>query len=99
VLGFLGWLRRCSIMLSTSLVFWTHVLLNYFHFTRRDGIPFPVAAWRFFSYNFISPGPLRRIQIPWLKYFSPWFHPWDHDNRAHVERWKVAYAASGQPPP
>jgi predicted metal-dependent hydrolase len=97
--GFIGWLRRCAVMLSTSLVFWTHVLLNYFHFTRQDGIPFPTAAWRFIRYSFISPGPLRRIQIPWLKYFSPWFHPWNHDNRTHVERWKAAYAASGQPPP
>lgn len=97
--GFLGWLRRCAIMLSTSVIFWTHTLLNYFHFTRRDGIPFPTAAWRFFYNGFITPGPLRRIQIPWLRYFSPGFHPWNHDNRGQVERWKAAYAASGQPPP
>lgn len=96
--GFVGWLRRCLLMLSTSVAFWIHTLMNYFHFTRRDGIPFLTALWRFFYNGFVTPGPLRRIQIPWLRYFSPWFHPWNHDNRAHVERWKAAYLASGQPP-
>ena len=97
--GFGGWLRRCLIMLSTTVLFWTHTLMNYFHLTRRDGIGFWKAAWLYFKYGFIDPGPLRRIQLPWLRYFLPRFHPWDHDNRGHVERWKAAYAASGEPPP
>lgn len=96
--GLIGYLRRCFIMLNTTVLFWTHTLLNYFYFTRRDGIGFWKAAWLFFKYGFINPGPLRRIQIPWLAYFLPGFHPWKHDNRQHVERWKAAYAASGQPP-
>jgi predicted metal-dependent hydrolase len=85
-------------MLSATLIFWIHTLLNYFHFTRRDGIGFWRAAWRFLYSGFVNPGPLRQIQIPWLTYFSPRFHPWKHDNRRHVERWKAAYAANGLPP-
>jgi uncharacterized protein len=96
--GVLGWLRRSTIMLSTSLIFWTHTLMNYFYFTRRDGIPFLTALGHFLHDGFVTPGTLRQIQIPWLRYFSPWFHPWNHDNRAHVERWKTAYDATGHPP-
>jgi uncharacterized protein len=96
--GLRGYLWRCLIMLSTTALFWTHMLLNYFHFTRRDGIGFPEAAWQFFRSGFINPGMLRRIQLPWLAYFKPGFHPWNHDNRHHVERWKAAYAATGNPP-
>lgn len=96
--GLRGWLLRCLIMLSTTAIFWAHTLLNYFHFTRRDGIGFWRAAWRFLWNGFVDPGPLRRIQLPWLSYFRPGFHPWNHDNRRHVDRWKAAYAAAGRPP-
>ena len=96
--GVPGYVRRCLIMLNTTLLFWTYVLLNYFYFTRRDGIGLPRAAWRFFWLGFVNPGMLRRIQLPWLAYFRPGFHPWNHDNRGHVEQWKAAYAATGSPP-
>src|SRR5207244_3358365 len=51
--GFLGWLRRCLIMLSATVIFWTHTLLNYFHFTHRDGISFWKASWRFLWNGFV----------------------------------------------
>jgi predicted metal-dependent hydrolase len=96
--GVVGYLRRCLLMLNTTVLFWTHMLLNYFYFTRRDGIGFFRAAGRFLWFSFVNPGMLRRIQLPWLAYFLPGFHPWKHDNRGHVERWKAAYAAGGGPP-
>ena len=96
--GIVGYLRRCLIMLSVSALFWTHNLMNYFYLTRHDGIGFWAAAWQYLKLGFVRPGTLRRIQIPWLKYFSPRFHPWKHDNRHEIERWKAAYAATGSPP-
>ena len=36
---------------------------------------------KFTDFMFRSPGLLPRLALPWLAYFRPGFHPWDHDNR------------------
>lgn len=35
----------------------------------------------FIKFMFVSPALLPRLVRPWLTYFRPDFHPWDHDNR------------------
>ena len=35
----------------------------------------------FANFLFASPGLLPRLALPWLAYFRPGFHPWDHDNK------------------
>ncbi|HSG56464.1 MAG TPA: metal-dependent hydrolase, partial [Paracoccaceae bacterium] len=47
----------------------------------QDGITGWRARWRLFSYLTINPGILRRIFPAWLGWFSPRFHPWNHDDR------------------
>lgn len=38
--------------------------------------------WAKFAWFMLGPaGGLRGIALPWLDYFKPGFHPWDHDNR------------------
>lgn len=34
--------------------------------------------------KFWTPGVFPRMLRPWLHYFNPGFHPWDHDNRARL---------------
>ncbi|HSW12898.1 MAG TPA: metal-dependent hydrolase [Solimonas sp.] len=36
---------------------------------------------KFFKFMFATPALLPRLALPWLSYFRPGFHPWDHDNR------------------
>jgi predicted metal-dependent hydrolase len=36
---------------------------------------------RFARFMFASPGLLPRLVQPWLQWFRPGFHPWQHDNR------------------
>ena len=55
--------------------------------------------WRLFRLLWVSPGGMRQLVRPWLSYFRRDFHPWQHDNSSHVERWKAAYAADGLAPP
>jgi predicted metal-dependent hydrolase len=31
---------------------------------------------------------------PYLAYFSPRFHPWNHDNRALLDAWKAEFRRS-----
>jgi len=55
-----------------------------------------VGKWRaYWSFLFgDSPGFLRMVAKPWLDYFRPGFHPWDHDNRhflAQLEEIETAY--------
>jgi predicted metal-dependent hydrolase len=52
--------------------------------------------WRFIKATWITPGVLRRTIWPYLQYFRPGFHPWQHDNRHHVEHWKQVYGAAGK---
>ncbi len=41
---------------------------------------------RFINFMFRSPALLPRLAGPWLSYFRPGFHPWDHDNRHLLEQ-------------
>jgi predicted metal-dependent hydrolase len=48
-------------------------------------------------------GLFPNIALAWLRFFKPSFHPWDHDNRAHLARIgalvaEVEAAGGGQAP-
>lgn len=97
--GVRGYLLRCVVMLVVTVRFWLQTLLNHLHFLRRDGLLGDGRGWwRLLKFQLVSPGPLRRIVLPWLAWFRPGFHPWQQDNRAHVEHWKQAYTRAGSPP-
>ena len=79
--GVVGYIRRCLIMLNTAVLFWTYMLLNYFHLTRRDGVGFFTAAWRFFCLGFVNPGDAAPHPAALACLAScPSFHPWKHAN-------------------
>ncbi len=40
------------------------------------------------KYCFFKPGVFSKLLWPMCQYFSPWFHPWQHDNRHLVATWK-----------
>ncbi|MGH8530139.1 MAG: metal-dependent hydrolase, partial [Nevskiales bacterium] len=98
--GLRAYLRRCLIMISVSVLFLTQTFYTHYRLIKHDGLQRDWRGWRgFLRFLFINPGALSKIALPWLRYFKPGFHPWQHNNRAHVERWKAAYAAAGVPPP
>jgi len=42
--------------------------------------------WARFSWMMLGPvGGIRRLALPWLDYFKPGFHPWDHQNQHYLE--------------
>ena len=46
-----------------------------------------VREWAGYAWFLFGPvGGLRKIALPWLDYFKPGFHPWDHDNREFLSR-------------
>jgi predicted metal-dependent hydrolase len=97
--GTRAYLRRALIMLIASADFWMRVIRYHFRLVRADGAAGDLRGWwRFLRWGFVSPGGLRGLARPWLAYFRRDFHPWQHDNSAHVARWRAAYADSGPAP-
>ena len=43
-----------------------------------------VGFWRMLKFLYGPKGVFPRMLRPWLHYFKPSFHPWDHDNRARL---------------
>ncbi|WP_191488027.1 metal-dependent hydrolase [Pseudomonas sp. FEN] len=82
------YLIRIGTMLSTTLMFW----LVVFDFHVRLLIADRKAGhhlkgwWSMTRYLLGRHGVFPRIALPWLAYFKPGFHPWDHDNREHLRR-------------
>lgn len=91
---FRAWLLRCIVMLSVTVNFIYQSWRNYFHFLRRDGRLTDLRGWgRLFKVMVISPGPLRRIILPWLAWFRPGFHPWQQDNRHRLDQMRPEFEA------
>ncbi|MGQ0528461.1 MAG: metal-dependent hydrolase [Panacagrimonas sp.] len=47
------------------------------------------------NFQFGKPGFMRLLIKHYLPYYSPNFHPWDHDNRAQMRAWKDTFEATG----
>ncbi len=90
--GLGAYLRRTGMMAAVTVLFWARVFQNQAHLVRRDGIATDWRGWlRFGMFAFTSPGGLRHAIKPYLDYFKPGFHPWQHDNRALLAQWKARY--------
>jgi len=97
--GASAYLRRVRVMLLTTVTFWAQVSFYHFALMRSEGAAGDLRGWwRLFRFLWIKPGGMRRMWRLWLEYFRTDFHPWQHNNRSHVESWKAAYDASGVAP-
>ena len=82
-----GYALRVSTMIIASVVLWGIVYPAYIDNVRRSGGLFKLSGWReAFRRQFGKAGVLRITLKPWLDYFRPGFHPWDHDNRHFLEQ-------------
>lgn len=86
------WMVRCLVMLRTTKRFISNRVRDSLELLEQDGITGFTARWKLFAYLVGKPGMLRRIFPAWLSYFRPGFHPWDHDDRALIQRHDSAFA-------
>lgn len=63
----------------------------------QDGITGGRAKWLLYKHLWLSPGMMRRMFFQWARILMPGFHPWDHDNRALIEKYDSPYAAAVMP--
>ena len=86
--SFKRWALRCHVMFLISLQFWHSNFQRMADFFRQDGINTPRTWWRVFTYLCFKPGMMRRIFLPYLSFFRPGFHPWDHDDRPLIREFE-----------
>jgi predicted metal-dependent hydrolase len=75
-------------MVLISLQFWYSNFERMADFFRQDGINTPRTWWRVCKHLWHEPGMMRRIFFPYLSFFRPGFHPWDHNDRELVREFE-----------
>lgn len=76
-------------MLLITVLFIPNVALIQCHYLWHDRQLFNLKAWcGAIRYFWLRPGWFRCIIPGWLRYFSPRFHPWQHDNRDLLQLWQ-----------
>jgi hypothetical protein len=83
-----GYWRRVLWFLHVSLVFWFDNFIQTAHNLQRDGALWRPGTWLSAARMWFGRRGLAwHMAGPVLHYFSPRFHPWQHDNRDMVRLW------------
>ena len=91
------WKAKSLMMTLVTLRFWPRRVKGMKALLRQDGLTGWRITARIWWYLLGSPGVLRRSFVPWLSYFMPGFHPWNHDDRALIGKYESDYADAVMP--
>lgn len=91
------WRLKTIMMLVITINFWRHRIEGTLELLRQDGITGWKARAGLARYLLVRPGVLRLIARPWLSFFLPGFHPWNHDDRKLIARFESDYEAAVLP--
>jgi predicted metal-dependent hydrolase len=86
--SFRRWALRSHVMLLISLEFWYSNFQRMADFFRQDGINTPRTWWRVCKHLWFKPGMMRKIFLPYLSFYRPGFHPWDHNDRPLIREFE-----------
>jgi predicted metal-dependent hydrolase len=89
---FKRWMLRSRLMLRVTRLFLRNRARDMSDLFKQDGIDTPATWAKVAAYLLIYPGLLRQVFLPWLAFFRPGFHPWDHDDRALLRKTSEALA-------
>ena len=89
-----GSARRVLLFMMVTINFSRLFWRLYLHLLRRDD---HLSAWRIARLLFRSGGIAWPMLGASVRYLNPWFHPWQHDNRATMRAWLDAHAAQLRP--
>ena len=94
---FRRWKAKSLMMLVVTARFWPKRVRGMKALLAQDGLTGWRVTARIWWYLLGSPGILRRCLVPWLAYFMPGFHPWNHDDRALIGKFESDYADAVMP--
>jgi predicted metal-dependent hydrolase len=95
---FKRWALRCHVMLLIGAQFWYTTFERMADFFRQDGINNARTWWRVFTYLWFKPGMMRALCLPYLSFFRPGFHPWNHDDNALIRDFEQRLGLAGATP-
>ena len=81
-------------MMIVTLHFVTGRTRGMLDLLAQDGLTGAGVKWRLFRYAFGRPGLARALVWPWIAFFLPGFHPWNHDDRALIGKVDSEFAAA-----
>ena len=93
------WKVKALMMTIVSWRFWTRRWAGTLELLAQDGITGWKAKARLAWYLVGSPGVLRKLFVPWVAFFLPGFHPWNHDDRPLIGKYDSDYSAANLPGP
>lgn len=83
-----GYWRRVLWFVETSRTFWVDVARQTVYNLRQDGELYKARTWVSAARTWFGlQGLAWHLLGPSLRYLSPWFHPWQHDNSDLVRAW------------
>lgn len=91
------WKAKSLMMLVITTRFWPRRVKGMKALLAQDGLTGWRVTARIWWYLLGSPGVLRKSFFPWLAYFLPGFHPWNHDDRALIGKYEGDYADALMP--
>jgi len=84
------YIERALTMIGATAIFWAKVLEHQVRMMAVDGTATDLEEWKKLGrFLFVEPGGFLRLIPTYFSYFRPDFHPWDHDNTALLEAWKL----------
>lgn len=92
-----GYFERVITMALTSVMFIGVIGAFQFHLLRKDGQLFNLRSWAHGLKTLFGPrtGYFPRMIKPYLDYYRPGFHPFDHETKALESRWKERLGFTG----
>lgn len=90
---FQRYFRRCLVMAIIGVLFPRNIARYAAHLLQADGYSEKDALKAVKRFLWREPGIFGRGWKIFFAWFRPGFHPWDHDNRALVTRWRTEFDA------
>jgi uncharacterized protein len=91
------WRVKSIMMLLVSKNFWINRYKGVIELLAQDGITGLRAHGGLLWFLFGKPGAMRKLFLPWVTFFLPGFHPWNHDDRALISLVDSEYADARLP--
>lgn len=84
-----GYFSRIFGMWLVSMMLGGLLARNFLHLVYKDKLLFSISFWtKTFKIMLAKPGMIRKLLIPYLHYYIPYFHPWQQKHEAILNKWR-----------
>lgn len=85
--GVKAYMLRCATLVMATTIFFSLCTVFYLRILRRSRALTNLRGWWSLTRHlWLRPGVFRKALPAWFAWFKPGFHPWQHDNRHHLDQ-------------